>query len=190
MERLLHRDGTLEFWVSDTFDGRMLSPIVQNLLVKAENGWDDYDEVFHCCRLVEAVRRETDLHMEFHTLRRNGRVVGVGLMTGGPIACPLFFPPHLLPPEPREGLLAFNYFHVAPEARGVGGRWLREVIFPYCSAQGSRTVYIKSSHPKVFSLYTRLGTVVGHYSARSDNDLFDRPGTLFRIDLDTPIRSA
>lgn len=184
MEHLLHQEGTLEFLVSDTFDAAMLSPIIQNLLVKAEHGWDDYDEVFHCCQLVEAVRREDSLHMEFHTLRRDGRVVGVGLMTGGQVASPLFFPAHLVPPEHLERLWMFNYFHVAPGARGVGGRWLREVILPYCRAQGGRTVYVKSSHPKVFSLYARLGSEVGRYSTHSDNGLFLRPGKLFRIDLD------
>ncbi|MGE4276075.1 MAG: hypothetical protein AB7E30_02725 [Lawsonibacter sp.] len=183
MEHLLRQEGTLEFLVSDTFDGTMLSPMIQNLLVKAENGWDDYDEVFHCCQLVEAVRREARLRMEFHTLRREGRVVGVGLMTGGQITCSLFFPAHLLPPEPREGQLVFNYFHVAPGERGVGSRWLQEVILPYCKAQGNRAVYVKSSHPRVFSLYARLGTEVGSYSAHSDNNLFHRPGKLFRIDL-------
>ncbi|MEA4934848.1 MAG: hypothetical protein VB071_14895 [Lawsonibacter sp.] len=184
MEQLLRQEGTLEFLVSDTFEAAMLSPIIQNLLVKAEHEWDDYDEVYHCCQMVEAVRREDRLRMKFHFLRRNGCVVGVGLMTGGQIVCPLFFPDHLFPPEPREGLFVFNYFHVAPGARGVGSRWLREVILPYCRAQGGRTVYIKSSHPMVFSLYARLGSEVGHYSARSDNGLFERPGTLFRIDLD------
>lgn len=183
MEQLLHQEGALEFVVSDSFDPAMLSPIIQNLLVKAEHGWDDYDEVFHCCQLVETVRRKDSLSMEFHTLRRDGHVVGVGLMTGGQIACPLFFPAHLVPPEPLEGLRVFNYFHVAPAARGVGGWWLREVILPYCWSQGGRTVFVKSSHPKVFSLYSRLGIEVGCYSARSDNGLFERPGKLFRIDL-------
>lgn len=183
MEQLLHQEGTLEFLVSDTFDGTMLSPILQNLLVKAETGWDDYDEVYHCCQLVEAVRRDSTLHMEFHTLRREGHRVGIGLVTSGRIICPLFFPDSLLPAEPVEGLLMFNYFHVAPSERGVGGRWLKDVILPHYAAQGYRAVYVKSSHPKVFSLYGQLGTEVGTYTARSDNGLYVRPGRLFRISL-------
>lgn len=183
MKQLLRCEGTLEFWVSDTFEGDMLAPIIQNLLLKAEDGWDDYDEVFHCCHLVEIVRHDPSLHMQFHCLRRDGHTVGIGLITGGQVACPLFFPERLIPSEPQMELSVFNYFHIASGARGIGERWLREIILPYCTAQGYRAVYVKSSHPKVFSLYCRLGIEIGSYSSLSDNGLYSRDGKLFRIPL-------
>lgn len=183
MERLLHEEGTLKFLSSDTFQSAMLAPIIQNLLYKAEHGWDDYDEVFHCCQLVEAARQDPSLHMEFHTLRREDHTVGVGLVTGGAILRPLFFPPELMPAEPQDSLLVFNYFHMAPSERGVGSRWLKEIILPHCAGRGYRALYVKSSHPKVFSLYSRLGKQVGNYASHSDNGLFTRSGKLFRIPL-------
>lgn len=83
-------------------------------------------------------------------------------MTSGRIIRPLFFPDSLLPAEPGEDLLVFNYFHVAPSERGVEGPWLKDVILPHYAAQGYRAIYVKSSHPKVFSLYSRLGTEAGN----------------------------
>ena len=183
MEQLLYQWPTLQAWVSDCFSGEMLSPIIQNLLLKARTGWDDYNEVYHCCQFIHTVQSSPRLHTEFHTLRRDGAFVGIGLITDGDIASPLFFPKGLAPTEPASQALVFNYFHIAPDARGTGEQWLRKVILPRCQQQGYQALYVKSSHPKVFSLYTRLGQVVGHYCSHSDNGLFDRPGTMFRIPL-------
>ena len=73
MRQLLRQEEGREFWVSDRFEGRMLRPIAENLLDKAEKNWDDYDEVYHCCRLVESAAREKYLFMEFYTLEQAGR---------------------------------------------------------------------------------------------------------------------
>lgn len=183
MRQLLRQEEGREFWVSDRFEGRMLRPIAENLLDKAEKNWDDYDEVYHCCQLVEKAARDKSLSMEFYTLEQAGRVDGIGLMTRGAVDRPLFFPPHLPPQEDQEQVLVFNYFHISPRARGVGERWLREIILPRCREQGFQAVYVKSSHPRVFSLYGRLGCTVGDYAARSDNGLHTRPGRLFRLPL-------
>ena len=184
MDKLLYREGGLEFWVSDTFDGAMLSPILRNTLAKVEEGrWDDYDEVHQCCRLIEAVRSDPGLHMEFHTARRGGKVAGIILVTTGDIDQPLFFPLHLLPKNAPEGMAVLNYFHIAPEERGFGRRWLRDVVLPRCRERGLRWVYVKSSHPRAFSLYRSLGEEVGAYTTQSDNGLYTREGLMFRLPL-------
>jgi hypothetical protein len=183
VEVLLAQWNGLQVCLSHQFSGEMLSPILENLLDKARTGWDDYDEVFHCCQLIQAVAQDPDLHMDFHTLRHSGQTVGLGLMTAGKVNCPLFFPKGLAPTDPESSVLLFNYFHISPTARGVGEQWLREILLPHYAQQGFHAVYVKSSHPKVFSLYSRLGDAVGHYSTPSDNGLFVRSGTLFRIPL-------
>lgn len=183
MEQLLHREQGLAFFCSDTFDGSMLLPILRNLTAKAAQEWDDYDELYHCTHLIEAARRDPSLHMDFHTMRRDSQVAGIGLMTHGAIRQPLFFPPHLLPQEPQVGLLVFNYFHIAPDARGVGRHWLRDIILPHYRAQGYRAVYVKSSHQQAFSLYHSLGEPIGSYTSKSDNGLYTRSGLMFRIPL-------
>ena len=186
MEQLLYHESGLRFVVSDHFEGRMLTPILENLLDKAQSAWDDYDEASRCCRLVEEVRRTPGLHMEFHTARRGEAVAGLALVTSGPVLRPPFFSEGLLPGEPEDGALAFNYFHISPAARGFGEHWLRDIILPRCRAQGFRAVYVKSSHPRAFSLYRRLGTELGSSRSPSDNGLYLRRGLLFRIPLSGP----
>ena len=41
MEQLLYDESGLRFVVSDHFEGRMLTPILENLLDKAQSAWDD-----------------------------------------------------------------------------------------------------------------------------------------------------
>lgn len=183
MERLLGRRGDMEFWCSDTFHPTMLLPILHNLEAKTSEGWDDYNEAYHCCRLIESVRRDPELTMEFHTIRKGGEVLGVSLMTRGNILQPLFFPADLAPQESPDGLLVFNYFHIAPQGRGNGRFWLREILLPHYQKQGFQAVYVKSSHPRSFSLYASLGKQVGAYTSHSDNGLHTRTGVLFRIPL-------
>ena len=183
METCLLREGPLEYRVSDQFHSEMLIPVMENLLLKARSGWDDYDEVYHCSRLIHAAERRPNLHMLFHTLRRDCRVAGLCLATRGAVDDPLFFPPGCAPVRPGRAAV-LNYFHIAPWARGVGEHWLRDVILPHCAGLGAEAAYVKSSHPRVFSLYRRLGAEVGSYTASSDNGIFSRPGKLFRIPLE------
>ena len=183
MDCLLRGEGELGFWVSDTFSGTLLVPILKNMLVKAEAGWDDYNEAYHCCRLIETVKENPGLTMEFHSLRRGRNVLGVCLVTHGRIEGPLFFPEGFQPPEKPEQILVLNYFHIAPEGRGNGEHWLRDLILPHYREKGYEALYVKSSHPRAFSLYTRLGQPVGEYLSNSDNGLYTRPGKLFRIPL-------
>ena len=183
MEQLLAERQGLQALLSYRFRGEMLSPIIENLLLKARTDWDDYDEVYHCCQRIHTVEETSSLHMAFHTLRQEARTVGIGLMTGGAVRSSLFFPEGLLPPASEGRILVFNYFHISPDARGVGEWWLRDVILPRYRALGYAAVYVKSSHPKVFSLYQRLGEAVGQYRAFSDSGRFVRPGKLFRLPL-------
>lgn len=183
MHSLLKKEKELEFWVADTFSGKMLSPIIKNTLYKAENGWDDYDEVYYCCRLIENVKKNPDMTMDFHYITCGENVIGLGLISYGKIDTSLFFHTDFQPQEPLDKILIFNYFHVAPEGRGNGEHWLRDIILPSYNGKGYEACYVKSSHPKVFSLYGRLGQQVGEYSCKSDNGLYIREGKIFRIPL-------
>lgn len=183
MDTLLRTDGEVSFWMSDIFRGELLVPVVENLLCKAKSGWDDYDEVYHCCRLVEQVRQGKGMEMDFHFLKRREEHVGLGLVTRGALEGSLFFPAGMALSDAMDKSLVFNYFHISAPARGNGERWLREVILPHYRDKGYQALYVKSSHPRVFSLYGRLGRDVGGYTGQSDNDLYERPGRIFRIPL-------
>lgn len=183
MEQLLNEKGGLRYLVSDTFEGSMLVPVIKNILYKAENDWDDYDEVSHCCRLIEAVRKDPDMKMDFHFIKRGEDTIGAGLITYGAIDMQLFFSGAFSFTDPIGNIVIFNYFHIAPEGRGTGEYWLRDIILPHYYGKGFTALYVKSSHPKVFSLYGRLGTVVGEYRGKSDNGLYTRQGKIFRIPI-------
>lgn len=183
MEHLLHKEGDFQFLITNTFDGKMLIPIIKNLLHKAENEWDDYDEVYHCCHLIETVRKNQNMKMDFHILKKGEDNIGIGLVTHGIIDMPLFFSDTMRTLDAAENFLVFNYFHISHDDRGHGTHWLRDIILPYYQAKGFVAVYIKSSHAKVFSLYNRLGESIGEYESKSDNGLWTRPGKIFRVPL-------
>lgn len=183
MEWLLHENSELRYWINDTFEGAMLVPIMKNMLYKAENDWDDYNEVYHCCRFIEAVRKNPSVKIDFHYVKKGEETIGVGFMTYGEIDTPTYFPTDFSVPDSIENALVFNYFHVSPEGRGIGEHWLRDIILPYYTEKGFVSVYVKSSHQRVFSLYKRLGECVASYKSESDNGLYDRDGEIFRISL-------
>ena len=183
MKQLLYENKGFNYSVTDTFESDMLVPITKNLLYKAEKEWDDYNEVFHCCRFIETVCNTPEMKMDFHFIRSGQQTVGVGLATYGVIEMHAFFPDSFMVDEPVEGALIFSYFHICAEARGTGEHWLKDIILPYYKEKGFASLYVKSSHPKVFSLYGRLGECVGQYSGKSDNELYLRSGKIFRIRL-------
>lgn len=183
MEQQLQKERDCEFYLTDTFRGELLAPVIKNLLWKAEHGWDDYDEVAHCCRLVEQVKQDPNMQMDFHYIKKGGAQVGLATITHGKIDKQLFFPASIGLLEDLDKIVMFNYFHVSSEGRGNGAHWMRDIIMPYYGERGFQALYVKSSHPKVFSLYGRLGDAVGTYLSKSDNGLFEREGRMFRVPL-------
>jgi len=183
-DQLLYQENEWSFLVTDRFESHMLGPVIRNLLDKSENDWDDYNEVYHCCRLIETVRRQAGMNMDFHYIRKSHRTVGIGLITHGLINTRMFFPDTFSLADHPQQILVFNYFHISKEGRGKGEYWLREIILPFYKHKGFAALYVKSSHPKVFSLYRRLGEEIGVYTAASDNNLFSRSGKIFRIPVE------
>lgn len=174
---------TLSYRASESFSPSMLTPIAQNLAEKRKRDWDDYDELAHCLDLIEETRQLPDAHMVFHTAVRGEDVVGILIITTGTGFLAGRFPPGFSVGVPEQRCAVLNYFHVSPDARGIGEHWLREIVLPSVAAMGKDLVLVKSSHPKSFSLYRRLGREVGSYSAKSDHGLLTREGRIFAIPL-------
>ena len=174
---------TLTYRASESFSPSMLTPVARNLIEKLQRDWDDYNELAHCLDLIEETRRLPDAHMTFHTAERGGDVVGFLIVTTGTGFLAGRFPPGFSAGVPESRCAALNYFHVAPDTRGIGEHWLREIVLPSVAAMGKELVLVKSSHPKSFSLYRRLGREVGRYSAKSDHGLLTREGRIFAIVL-------
>lgn len=143
--------------------------------------WDDYNEVYHCCNLIENDRNNKD--MDFHVIMKDKKYLGITLVSKGNIDYKTFFNEPIPLNENNIDVLIFSYFHISQEGRGNGQIWFRDIIMPYYKSKNFKTIYVKSSHQKVFSLYSRLGEEIGEYTSSSDNQLFVRKGKVFKITL-------
>lgn len=180
MRKILFEDDSDIFSVSDAFESSMLLPIMKNLQDKAENGWDDYDEVYHCMQLIHAAEERENIRMSFHTFHRNEICLGILLISEGAIGGLPYFKDQL-DEEMTSGAVVLNYFHICPEGRGVGSKWVKEILMPYLKEQRIRKILVKSSHPKAFSFYERLGRQIGKYTTMSDTGRFEREGRIYEL---------
>jgi len=184
MTTALYTKDDLQFCVSDSFESRFLLSLVENLKEKLLNDtWDDYNEIYHCCRIIHEFSRTPGLTMDFHTLRRGESLLGMVIITHGSIAPDIYAQHGLHISDPIHEVALLNYFHIAPEGRGNGTFWIRDIVMPLYADLGYTAFYLKTSHPKVFPLYDRLGAVIGHYTQSSDNMIHQRKGRLYRLPL-------
>ena len=121
--------------------------------------------------------------MDFHVMMQGEKNLGIALVNKGIIDYKIFFQDLTPINENNKDVLIFNYFHISQEGRGLGQIWFRDIIMPYYKDKNFKTIYVKSSHTKVFSLYSRLGIEIGEYTNSSDNQLFMRKGKIFKIML-------
>lgn len=183
MEKILVQKESLEYGVINEFSGQFLVPIIKNVLQKAETNWDDYDEVYHYNKLVQTVQSSQQMVIDFHFIRKEQVVVGIFMATHGKLEHDLFFTTDTKLFSDSDKVVIFNYVHISPDARGLGRHWLKDIILPFYQKSGFTNAFIKSSHPKVFSLYGELGEKVGDYESNSDNNLHKRYGKIFKIEL-------
>jgi hypothetical protein len=179
---IINQTNDINFEITNEFKSEYLAPIIKNMLYKAVNEWDDYNEVYHCCKLIENVRNNKNMKMDFHIMKKDDKCVGIALVSSGILDYSLFFKEPVSISEEAQDVLIFNYFHISQEGRGNGETWFKNII-QYYKSKHYKAIYLKSSHPKVFSMYNRLGTEIGEYSSCSDNNLFHRKGKIFRIAL-------
>lgn len=180
---IIGKINNISFGVSTKFTSKYLTPIIQNLLIKAENEWDDYNEIYHCCKLIELVRKNHNMIMDFHIMIKDENYLGIALVSKGILDYKLFFKESIMISEEDKDVLIFNYFHIAQEGRGNGETWFRDFILPYYKSKNYKAIYLKSSHQMVFSMYNRLGKEIGEYIGSSDNGLYERKGKIFKITL-------
>lgn len=90
MEKILHTRNLFQFGISNTFKADFLLPIISNVKAKAQTNWDDYDEVYHCSRLIHQVLRNHNMHLDFHFMKRDEEYLGTLLATSGEIDYTIF----------------------------------------------------------------------------------------------------
>lgn len=167
-----------KFAVDTAFDFRYLSPVGQYVQWKLDyNHWDDYNELYHASKLVEDLKKHTDVWFDTHCLFRDNIIIGVLLIVGG----------NLKKLETKYDIkdqsLLLKYFHIVDKGNGYGSFWLKSVILPHYKQKGYQHIFVNSSHPDSFPFYNRLGSPIANYEQMSDNRLYKREGSCFRINL-------
>lgn len=74
-------------------------------------------------------------------------------------------------------------FYINKNHRGIGYNWIKNDVFPHLKERNINNIYVKSSHSKAFSFYERLGTKIGTYKLKSDNNIYERPGNIYMINI-------
>ena len=184
MTTVLYEKNGFEFCFSDSFEGKFLLSLLENMKEKILNeAWDDYNELHHCCKIIHDFSQQPGVVMDFHTLRKDNEQLGMVMMTHGAIDRNIYACSGLSISDPMDQVALLSYFHISPAGRGNGTFWLRDLIMPFYADQGYTAIYLKTSHPKAFPLYDRLGAVIGNYTFPSDNAVHMRVGRIYRIPL-------
>jgi hypothetical protein len=168
MEVLLEQEKE-KFVVDTAFDIKYLSPVGRYVLWKLENNhWDDYNELYHASKLVEDLKKYTDIWFDTHCLFRDNTRIGVLIIVGGNIK-------NLETKyDIKDQSLLLKYFHIVDKGNGYGSLWLKSVIIPHYKLKGYQQIYVNSSHPDSFHFYSRLGSPIANYEQMSDNRLYKR----------------
>lgn len=178
--QVLHQRANEEFIVDQNFHYEYFAPIGSFVQWKvATQQWDDYNELYHATRVVEALKREPGVWMETHLLRRDQQLIGVLFILGGELT--RVEQKYPIANEPQAVLL--KYFHIIDKGKGYGHYWLTAVLFPYYKARGYSTLYASSSHAPSFPFYQRLGAEIARYQQPSDNECYTRQGRCFAMAL-------
>lgn len=176
---ILFQKDNLIFKKETQFKGEFLSPLILNLNDKFINCYDDYNEVYHCNQLIHKLSIDSNITLDYHVLYQNNSCCGIALISFGYLTSPL----SELDVNPDD-CIVLNYFHITKSARGTGTFWLNDIILPHYQKLGFKTCYLKSSHQKAFSLYSRLGKKIGEYTTMSDNHQYIRNAAIFEIKIE------
>ena len=179
MLKLLLNHISYSFYVAHGFEMQYLAPIGRYVNWKLGNGWDDYNELYHATAYFSGITAEKDVWVHSHLLTKKNEINGVALIVGGNLrkAESKFIV------ENEAKSLVLKYFHIIDRGKGLGKKWLGEILLPQYRDKGFETVYVSSSHPQSFSLYEKFGRCFHEYSLKSDNRLYNRQGKSFAIKL-------
>lgn len=133
MNKLLHENKDFKYYMTDTFDSKMLLPVIRNHCHRPENEWDDwneYNQVYCCLHFIETVRDTTNIKLDFHYIHKGKRIVGLGIIIHGEINPVSHIYRIVQLTEDNEHIMLFNCLYTSPEGREVEGYWLKNIILP------------------------------------------------------------
>ncbi len=179
MTKELYSNSELRFCLSDEFKMEYLEPVGKYVNWKLQNGWDDYNELYHATEYFTKAMANKNVWIHSHLMMNKSDLACVALIVGGNLKSV----ENRIEIQNEEKSLLLKYFHIVDKGKGNGQKWLKEIIFPFYKNLEYQHFYIGSSHPKSFALYEKFGHCIYDYNLLSDNNLHERIGKIFRIDL-------
>lgn len=172
-----------------TFDSisKYLYPVEQYGKEKIKNNiYDDWNELEHTSKwiqkILKSINDENGDILDIYYIEDDGKIVGVIFALSGSDNI-LKFLRECNIESTSEKVAQLSCFHIIKDYRGIGREWLKNEVLKDLKQQGIKNVYIKTSHNKALRLYDKLGTRVGNYIGLSDNELYQRYGYIYKINI-------
>lgn len=165
---------------------KLMYPVIMYGKEKIENNmYDDWDEYKHTRKMIDKLQQTLKhFKIDIYYLEENNLVVGICFLIFGKEYMTDFLQGinerHSVTTEKFAHLTCF---HILKQYRGIGTKWIKEVIFPSLIESNIEQIYVKTSHNKALHFYQNLGTQVGQYIGISDNELYQRLGYIFKLDI-------
>lgn len=168
---------------------KLMYPVIRYGEEKLENNmYDDWDEYKHTRKMInelqQSLKEKQDLKIDIYFLEENNLVIGICFFIKGKNYMANFLQKiENYPYNTIDNSVQLTCFHILKEYRGIGTKWLKDIIFPDLIKNNVKEVYVKSSHNKALNFYQKLGQQIGQYIGISDNELYQRLGYIYRINI-------
>lgn len=168
---------------------KLMYPVIRYGEEKIENNmYDDWDEYKHTRKMINELQQNLkegqDLKIDIYFLEKNNFVIGIVFFITGKIYMKKFLEKIKdISCSEINNSAQLTCFHILKEYRGIGAKWLKEVIFPDLIKNNLKEIYVKSSHNKALNFYKKLGQKVGQYIGVSDHELYQRLGYIYKINI-------
>lgn len=166
---------------------RLLNPVKKYVEEKKNNGmYDDYNEFNNSIKEFEN-KKESIINNEdnltAYYIENNNEVIGIIFAITGKCSISNFLKKYNIPAEQSSNYCQLTCFHINKDFRGIGRKFLENYVFEDLRKRKINTIFIKSSHNRALSLYSKLGKLVGNYIGLSEHQLYQRYGYIYKIEL-------
>ncbi len=165
----------------------LMFPVKKFINEKKKAGmYDDYDEYKNSLKWFqdrkELILNENKDNVTAYCIKDNKKVVGIIFSVTG-YSVKKLTDRHDIKVDNDSNTCQLICFHIDKNYRGIGKDFLNNYVFRDLKNRDIETVFIKSSHFKAFSLYEKLGKVVGIYFGLSEHKLYKRQGNIYEVKL-------
>lgn len=160
---------------------KLMYPVIMYGKEKLENNmYDDWDEYEHTRKMIRELKQDSKI--DIYYIEEENLVVGICFLIFGREYMEDFFNKiRYLNHDGIDNSAQLSCFHILKKYRGIGAKWIKEVIFPDLVKNNIEEIYVKSSHNKALHFYQKLGEQIGRYIGISDNELYQRLGYIYKI---------